>query len=102
MELFVLNHRLELGDNSNQTDYVDPYLFEDLGDAIAKAKSIMRETAYAFGWNNSDVDYEAECLGKTLNAMSEDGTSEYIVQLTDGDNEVFELSKQPVNERSSK
>lgn len=102
MEVFVLNHRLELAENSNQTECVDPYLFEDLNDAIAKARAIMRETAYAFGWNNSNVDDEAKHLEKSLKALSENGSSAHLVQLTDSDNEVFELSRQPVNERSSR
>ena len=93
---YVLLHRLELKENSNQTKTVDPYLFEDKEDAISFASHLMRETTDKWGWSREDQDSEAEVLVTALESpprgcSPDDLHSTHLVHLTDNDNEVFEL-----------
>ena len=93
---YVLLHRLELKENANQTETVDPYLFEDKEDAISFASHLMRETTDKWGWAREDQDSEAGVLVTALESpprgcSPDDLHSAHLVHLTDSDNEVFEL-----------
>ena len=91
---YVLLHRLELKENSNQADTVYPYLFEDKDDAISFASHLMRKTTDEWGWARDDQDSEAEVLVAALESpprgcSPDDLHSAHLVHLTDSDNEVF-------------
>lgn len=94
-DTYVLLHRLELEENANQTEYVTPYLFEDVDDAIEFAVSVMRDTTKSYRWTKAWQDEEADRLSAALGGGTTCGPnsrgSMHCVQLTDSDNEVFEL-----------
>lgn len=99
--VYVLIHRLELEESANQTEEAVPFLFEDEDDAIEKACEIMREETAAWGWNRDEQDAEAERLADGLRSAPRGGRAgelkaEYLVQLTDSDNEVFELYRRGI------
>lgn len=103
-DVYVLLHRLELEENANQTEDVEPYLFEDEDDAIEKACEIMREETAAWGWNRDEQIAEAERLADSLRSAPRGGRacelhSDHLVHLTDCDNEVFALYRRSVAQK---
>lgn len=101
MSVFVLLHRLELEADANQTDEVEPYLFEDEDDAIAYAVHLMTETTGSWGWSREDQRNEVDRLTSSLGSPKRgsrpaDLHTDHLVQLTRSDNEVFELYRRGI------
>lgn len=98
MHVWVLIRRYEWEDQSQQTEYCDTFVFETKRDAIDKAASLLRGDMQLCGergveaWKRAAVD-----LRVTLYTNRE--FPRHLVQLTDGDNVVFELYQRKVNER---
>lgn len=98
MHVWVLIRRYEWEDQSQQTEYCDTFVFETKRDAIDKAASLLRGDMQRDGergveaWKRAAVD-----LRVTLYTNRE--FPRHLVQLTDGDNVVFELYQRKVNER---
>lgn len=100
-DIYVLLHRLELEDNANQTEDVEPYLFESEDDAVEFAVHLMRQTTDEWGWIRKEQDLEARALEDGLRSAPKGGSAhephaDHLVHLTDSDNEVFELYRRGI------
>lgn len=94
MNLWVLVRRYEWESQSNETEYCDVYLFSTREDALRKAKTLlysdMRKYASA---GVEDYDSEANCL---VSGLCDREFPRHMVELTDGDDVVFELYRRPL------
>ena len=96
--VWVLIRRYEWEDQSQQTEYCDTFVFETKRDAVDKAASLLRGDMRRHGecgveaWKRAAVDLRVTLYDNRVSPR-------HLVQLTDGDNVVFELYQRKVNER---
>ena len=93
-KVWVLIRRYEWEDQAQRAEYCDTFVFLSFGDAVRKAASLMRADIRKHGWRACGADLRIE-----EKAMLADFRTEFprhLVQLTDGDNVVYELYKRSV------
>lgn len=95
--MWVVNWRLELDDNANQTEFVSPHVFTTREEAVEFAKFTLGFVSGKWGAEASETDKVelVEALGKE----NRGGVSmPYSYCLTTSDNLVIELAKCGLND----
>lgn len=97
MKMWVLNWRFELEVNANQTERVHAEVYTDMADAVRRAVAIANRHMSLYG-RVFTADDEAKIWSELVNSVARDRVHVFtIVQLTDSDNLVFELSERELN-----
>lgn len=93
-KVWVLIRRYELEDNAQQTEYCDTFVFTNWTNAIRKAASLLRADikTHGQGFTQSDVRIEE----KAMLANFRTKFPRHLVQLSFGDNVVYELYRKGV------
>ena len=93
-KVWVLIRRYELEDNAQKTDCCDTFVFTNWTDAVRKAASLLRADikAHGRGFTQSDVRVEE----KAMLADFRTKFPRHLVQLSFGDNVVYELYRKGV------
>lgn len=93
-KVWVLIRRYELEDNAQQTECCDTFVFTNRTDAVRKAASLLRADikTHGQGFAQSDVRVEE----KAMLADFRTKVPRHLVQLSFGDNVVYELYRKGV------
>ena len=90
-KFWVLLHRIEFEDQAQQTENVDPFLFTNKKDAVARALAVYRSDCNRYFGRGSWREEDEQTIRMWLPAV---GSA--CVCATDGDNIVFELYQRSV------
>ena len=97
-DAYVVNWRLELEANSNQTETVFPAVFVREKDARAYAFSVLHSIARE--WGNPECDSDIADMNASFNRRGGRGfVKGWLYQLTSSDNLVIELTKCKLNKK---
>lgn len=93
-KVWVLIRRYELEDNAQQTECCDTFVFTNWTNAVRKAASLLRSDikTHGQGFTQSDVRIEE----KVMLANFRSKFPRHLVQLSFGDNVVYELYRKGV------
>ena len=93
-KVWVLIRRYELEDNAQQTEYCDTFVFTNWANAVRKAASLLRADikTHGQGFTQSDVRIEEKVMLTNFRSKF----PPHLVQLTFGDNVVYELYRKGV------
>ena len=92
--VWVLVRRYELEDNAQQTECCDTFVFTNWTNAIRKAASLLRADikTHGRGFTPSDIRIEVEAMLANFRTKF----PRHIVQLSFGDNVVYELCRRSI------
>ena len=98
-KVWVLVRRYEWEDQSNQTETCDVFAFARFRTAVAKAGKLLKADVMKYGnGDNADAMSEAAQMEYAFSSKY----PRHLVQLTNGDNVVYELYQVPVAGRRAR